>query len=94
MEQSPSMLLSSLIGAWGFVTAILIVLVIYRGTLSGKQDFQVVMAAPEQHHYQEQQEISAKMSRLRVSIIGLAVLAGMLLLSSAGVWFYQGWRSF
>ena len=94
MEQSQSMLLSLLMVSWGVVTAVLLVLVIYRATLSAKEDDQVFIDAAEHHHYQEQQAIIAKLSRLTGPIIGLAVVSGMLLLSSAGVWIYPGLKNF
>lgn len=94
MEQSQSMLLSLLMVSWGVVTAVLVVLVIYRATLSTKEDDQIFIDPSEKLQYQEQQEIIAKMSRLTGPIIGLAVMSGVLLLGSAGVWVYRGWKSF
>lgn len=95
MEQSQSiMLLSLLMVSWGVVTAVLVVLVIYRATLSTKEDDQIFLDPSEQHHYQEQQALIAKMSRLTGPIIGLAVVSGVLLLSSAGVWIYRGFKNF
>ena len=84
------MLLSLLMVVWGVVTAVLIVLVIYRGTLSVREDDQIYINPSELHRYEEQQATINKISRLRGPIIGLAVVSGVLLLSSAGVWIYQG----
>jgi hypothetical protein len=93
MEQYDS-LLTMLLIAWGVVTAVLTVLVIYRGTLSSHEDDQIFIAAGEQHHYQEQEEIIAKMARLSRPIIALTALSGVLLLTCAGIWLYNGFKSF
>jgi len=80
--------------SWGVITSVLVVLVIYRGTLSSKEDDQIFIDAAEQHHYQEQLVIIDRISRLTKPIIALAILSGVLLLASAGVWIYQGFKSF
>ena len=94
MEESRSLILNLLMISWGVITAFLVVLVVYRGTLSSKEDDQIFIDAAEQHHYQEQQVIIARMSRLTRPIIVLAVASGALLLASVGVWVYQAFKSF
>jgi len=94
MLEIQSLTLTLLMISWGVITAALAVLVIYRGTLSSREDDQIFIDAAEQHHYQEQVAIIAKMTRLTKPIIALAVLSGILLLASAGVWMYQGFKSF
>jgi len=80
--------------SWGVITCFLVVLVVYRGTLSSKEDDQIFIDAAEQHHYQEQLVIIDRISRLTKPIIALAIASGALLLASAGVWIYQGFLSF
>lgn len=94
MYQIQSLSLTLLMISWGVITAALAILVIYRGTLSSREDDQIFIDEAEQHHYQEQVAIIARMSRLTKPIIALAVLSGVLLLASAGVWMYQGFKSF
>lgn len=94
MDQSSSMMLEVMLIAWGVITGLLAILVIYRGTLSSKEDDQIFIDAAEAHHVQDQQVLIAKMSRLTKPIITLAVLSGLLLLSSAGFWIYLGLKSF
>ena len=94
MEESRSLILDLLMISWGVITIFLVVLVVYRGTLSSKEDDQIFIDAAEQHHYQEQQAIIARISRLTKPIIALAVVSGALLLASAGVWIYRGLKSF
>jgi hypothetical protein len=94
LEASRSVLLDILMISWGVITVALVVLVIYRGTLSSKEDDQIFIDAAEQHHYQEQLAIIARISRLTKPIVALAVVSGVLLLASAGVWIYEGFMSF
>ena len=94
MEQSRSLILDMLMISWGVITVALVVLVVYRGTLSSKEDDQIFIDAAEQHHYREQLVIIERISRLTKPIIALAVWSGALLLASAGVWIYQGFKSF
>jgi hypothetical protein len=92
LDRSP--LLDLLMISWGVITAFLVVLVVYRGTLSSKEDDQIFIDAAEQHHYREQLVIIDRISRLTKPIIALGILSGALLLASAGVWIYQGFKSF
>jgi hypothetical protein len=80
--------------SWSVITVALVVLVVYRGTLSSKEDDQIFIDAAEQHHYQEQLVIIARISRLTRPIIVLGVMSGALLLASVGVWVYQAFKSF
>ncbi len=54
MEASRSLLLDMLMISWGVITVALVVLVVYRGTLSSKEDDQIFIGAAEKHHYQDQ----------------------------------------
>lgn len=94
MEASRSLVLDMLMISWGVITVALVVLVVYRGTLSSREDDQIFIDAAEQHHYQEQLVIIDRISRLSKPIIALAVVSGVLLLASAGVWIYEGFKSF
>ena len=94
MGHSISQILTLLMISWVVITAILAVLVIYRGTLSSKEDDQIFIDAAEQHYYRDQQAIIARISRLTRPIIALAVLSGALLIASASVWLYGGYKSF
>jgi hypothetical protein len=94
LEASRSLLLDLLMSSWGVITAVLVVLVVYRVTLSSKEDDQIFIDDAEQHHYQEQVEIIARISGLTRPIIALSVASGALLLASVAVWVYQGFKSF
>ena len=95
MEESQSLVLTLLLISWGVITVVHpAILVIYRVTLSSREDDQIFIDAAEQHHFQEQQLIIARMERLTRPIVALTVLWGALLLSTAGVWIYRGFKSF
>ena len=74
---------------WAGLTLILVVLLIYRSTLSMHEDDQLFLDSAEAHMAKEQEELIGKMNRLtpwvRVCGAGSAVLtvviAGMLLYS-------------
>jgi hypothetical protein len=90
----PSQLVIPMLGIWGLVTLILIVLLIYRVTLASREDDQIFIDAAEEHHFKEQQELLAKLNRLRGPIIALTAISAALLLTTAGLWIYQGLKSF
>jgi len=94
LEASRSLVLNMLMISWSVITVALVILVVYRGTLSSKEDDQIFIDAAEQHHYQEQLVIIARISRLTRPIIVLSVMSGALLLASVGVWVYQAFMSF
>jgi len=74
---------------WAGLTVVLIVLLIYRSTLSMHEDDQLFLDTAEAHMAKEQEELIGKMNRLtpwvRICGAGSAVLtvviAGMLLYS-------------
>jgi hypothetical protein len=87
-----SVLVPLLFGAWGVITTVLIVLLIYRATLSSKEDDQIFIGASERVHNNTQQELVARMTRLRAPIITLTAISAVLFLSAVGVWIAQGLR--
>ena len=74
----------SLLGLGAVSAAVLAALVIYRATLSSREDDQLFIDSAEQQFSQEQQIIIAKMSRLRAPIIEFAVISAVLLLVVLG----------
>ena len=94
MESAFTGPLMYLLIVWGVVTAIFLLLIAWRSVLASHEDDQIFIDAAEQHHYQEQVEIIARISRLTKPIIALGILSGALLLASVGVWIYQAFKSF
>lgn len=83
--------LSYLLMASGLTTAALAILVIYGDTLSTREEDQLYLAKGEDTMMAaEQQVLIGKMDRLKKVIITLAVIAGVLVVASAGVWVWIG----
>ena len=94
MLDMKSLILMLLSGSWGVITVVLVGVLVYRGTLSSREDDQIFIDDAEQHYYEEQQAIIARMSRLKGPIIALSLVSGVLFLTTVGVWIYQGYSSF
>ncbi len=71
--------------AWGVVTAIFVVLFIWRSVLSSHEDDQIFLDAAEEHMAREQRELVAKINALSRPLMGTGILAGVLLLVIAGM---------
>ena len=76
--------------ACGVVGAAFLAMVIWRSLLESHEDDQIFLDASGQHRAQEQQQLVAKINTLSRPIMMTGILAGVLLLSAAGLWIYQG----
>ncbi len=74
---------------WGVLTATLIVLLIYRGTLSNHEDDQLFLDDAESHMQAEQQELRTKVDRLTPYVRLLGAVSVVLILFIAGVAVWQ-----
>ena len=75
---------------WGIVTAALVILVIYRGTLSLHEDDQLFLGDSESHLAKEQEQLVARLTRLAPIVRLLGVTSGVLILLIAGMWIWRG----
>jgi len=83
--------LAMLLMLWVCVTAVLISLVIYGNTLDSHEDEEIyINKREEQIMGGDQKVLVAKMERLKKLIISLAIISGLLLVTSATVWVYIG----
>ena len=81
--------LFGLLMVWGILTTVLVVLLIYRGTLTMQEDDQLFLDPAESHMEKEQTEIMQRADRLGPFIRVFGAASGVLLIVIAGVWFYQ-----
>ena len=82
--------LFGLLIAWGVLTAALIALLIYRGTLTMHEDDQLFINESESHMAQEQIEIMQKVNKLGPFVKILGTASAVLILTIAGLAIYQG----
>lgn len=75
---------------WGVLTAILIVLLIYRSTLTMQEDDQLFLNESESHMQTEQTELLAKVNRITPLVKILGAVSGVMILVIAGLFIYQG----
>jgi hypothetical protein len=81
--------LVELLIAWGILTAVLIALLIYRGTLTMHEDDQLFLGESESHMAREQVEIMRKVDKLGPFVKVLGTASAALILAIAGVAVYQ-----
>jgi hypothetical protein len=86
--------LAYLLLAWGLITVALVALLIYRATLSSKEDDQLYLNKAEVSMMGSDQAVLInKLHRLSKPILALAVLSGLLLLASASLWVWIGFNN-
>lgn len=81
--------LFELLIAWGVLTAALIALLIYRGTLTMHEDDQLFLGESESHMAREQEEIMQKVNRLGPFVKVLGTVSGVMILGIVGMAVYQ-----
>ena len=82
--------LSNLLIVWGVLTAVLVILLIYRSTLAMREDDQLFLNDSESHMQLEQQEVIARLNKVNVPVRILGGASGLLILVIAGLWIYEG----
>jgi hypothetical protein len=75
---------------WSIFTVGLIILLIYRSTLTMHEDDQLFLDEANSHLQQEQTELLVKVNRLTVPVWVMGAGSGVLLLVLAGMFIYQG----
>jgi len=82
--------LTALLILWSAVTAVLVILLVYRSIVGMKEDDQLFLDPAESSLEAEQRAILMKLDRLAPYTKGLSVASGALLLAILGVWIYRG----
>ena len=80
--------------AWGAVTVVLICLLIYRSTLESHEDDQIFLDSAEESLANEQRVLVARINKLSRPITMLIVASSVLLVVTAGLWLWEGFKSF
>jgi hypothetical protein len=86
--------LYALLIAWGVVTAVLVVALIYRSTLETREEDQIFLDAAGETMASEQRALVARIQKLSKPITALVVLSGSLLVVTAGLWLWQAFKNF
>jgi hypothetical protein len=79
---------------WGVITATFLALLLWRSLLTAHEDDQLCIDAAGEHVAREQRALFAKITRLSRPITTSGIAAGALLLLIAGMWLYEGLKSF
>ena len=79
-----------LLVAWGILTGILIILLIYKSTLTMHEDDSIFLHETESQMHKDQTEVIAKMRRITPIVKVLGALSGAMILVIAGLFIYQG----
>jgi hypothetical protein len=80
--------------AWGAVTAVFVGLLIWRSLLTSHEDDQIFLDSASEHMAREQRELVAKIGSLTKPIMATGVVAAILLALAAGIWLWEGLKSF
>jgi len=80
--------------AWGIVTAVFLALLLWRNLLESHEDDQLFIDAAQDHMAREQRALIQRINTLSKPIMMTGILAGVLLLVSAGLWLYEGLKHF
>lgn len=75
---------------WGVLTGVLVILLIYRSTLTMREDDQLFLDDTKSALEQEQAEIMAKVNKLSPFVRVLGAASGLMFLILAGMFIYQG----
>jgi uncharacterized membrane protein SpoIIM required for sporulation len=75
---------------WGVLTAVLVILLIYRSTLTMQEDDQLFLDDTKSAMEQEQAELMSKVNKINPFVKVLGAASGIMFLVLAGMFIYQG----
>lgn len=82
--------LTGLLIAWAALTTVLVLLLIYRSTLTMHEDDQLFLDEAEAHMQREQVENTRRMERLTPFVRVFGAASGLMILGIAIIWVYRG----
>jgi Tfp pilus assembly protein PilN len=74
---------------FGIFAVALVLLLIYKSTLTMRRDDQLFLDDASSHMHEEQTELLAKVNRIRVPMRVLSAGSGIFLLVLVAIWIYQ-----
>jgi len=77
------------LAVWGVITAVLIILLIYRSTLAMHEDDQLFLSESESQMERDQIEIMQKLNKVTPIVKWLGAASGALILVIGGMALYQ-----
>ena len=80
--------ITTLLIVWGGLTVLLILLLIYRGTLHMHEDDQLFLDESESHMAKEQQELIGRMNKIQPWVWILGSSSAVLIVVIAGMFVY------
>jgi hypothetical protein len=83
-------LITLMLIVWAALTTILVILIIYRSTLTMREDDQLFLDESASHMELEQKELLAKVHKINPFVNMLGASSGVLILVIAGIWVYKG----
>ncbi len=75
---------------WGVLTGVLVILLIYRSTLTMQEDDQLFLDDTKSAMEQEQIELMSKVNKINPFVKVLGAASGLMFLVLAGMFIYQG----
>ena len=75
---------------WGVLTGVLVILLIYRSTLTMQEDDQLFLDDTRSSMEQEQAELMSKVNKINPFVKVLGAASGLMFLILAGMFIYQG----
>ena len=79
-----------LLVAWGVLTVMLIILLIYKSTLTMHEDDSIFLNDTESQMQKDQTEVLSKMKKITPIVKVLGAFPGPMILVIAGIFIYQG----
>jgi hypothetical protein len=81
-------MLTTLLIVWAGLTAVLILLLIYRGTLNMHEDDQLFLDEAESHMAKEQEQLIVRMNRIQPWVRIFGACSALLIVVIAGMFVY------
>lgn len=92
--QTPTGMLLALLIACALALGAWFCLIMYRGTLESREDDQLFLDKAEESMAREQRQLFARIERINPVIRTVMILWILLAVVSAGMWIWQGLKSF